>query len=203
MHSIENPLDESPLVELNAGRPSWPVTPHQILGPFFPVAKALNAASNLFAAARGERCACGETIEIRGRVLNEYGDPVAGARLIVWQANRFGRYTHPNDLSAAPIEADFIGHAEIRAGEDGGYRFTTVMPGVYPGARGRLRPPHIHFEVQGQFERLITQMYFPDEPLNAADRALMSASDPDLLIAKAVAGADQRVFNFDIVLTRG
>jgi len=153
--------------------------------------------------AHKESRTAGETIEIKGRVLDQYGDPVAGAHIVVWQANRFGRYTHPNDLSAAPIEPDFIGHAEMLSGKDGSYHFTTVMPGVYPGARGRLRPPHVHFEVQGQFERLITQMYFPDEPLNAGDRALTSASNPDLLIAKAVDSAGTRAFAFDIVLTRG
>ncbi|UPK39302.1 hypothetical protein IVB18_19950 [Bradyrhizobium sp. 186] len=69
-----------------------------------------------------------------------------------------------------------------------------------------MRPPHIHFEIHGRFERLITQMYFPDEPLNACDRLLNAAPRPDLLIAKPVPsedGSGHRVLNFDIVLARG
>jgi protocatechuate 3,4-dioxygenase beta subunit len=69
-----------------------------------------------------------------------------------------------------------------------------------------MRPPHIHFEVHGVFERLVTQMYFPGEPLNASDRLLISASRPDLLIASPIASAHalgHRTFKFDIVLTRG
>jgi protocatechuate 3,4-dioxygenase, beta subunit len=67
-----------------------------------------------------------------------------------------------------------------------------------------MRPPHIHFEIHGRFERLITQMYFPDEPLNACDRLLNAALRPDLLIAKAVPSRGSgRMLNFDIILSRG
>ena len=80
------------------------------------------------------------------------------------------------------------------------------LPGAYSAGPNWMRPPHIHFEVHGRFERLITQMYFPDEPLNAADRLLNAALRPDLLIAKPVSpqdGCSHRVLNFDIVLSRG
>ena len=84
------------------------------------------------------------------------------------------------------------------------YRIKTVKPGAYPAGPDWTRPPHIHFEVHGQFERLITQMYFPDEPLNASDRLLNAALRPDLLVATWLApSADSRVLNFDIILTRG
>ena len=78
--------------------------------------------------------------------------------------------------------------------------------GAYPAGPDWMRPPHIHFEVHGQFERLITQMYFPNEPLNASDRLLNSAVRPDLLIATPVESSDRtphRALNFDIVLVRG
>jgi protocatechuate 3,4-dioxygenase beta subunit len=200
MGAVQSSPGSHLLPNSDSGR-NRPATPHQILGPFFPVARSPNAAGNLFALADRARHASSESIEINGRVTNRHSDPVSRARIVVWQANRFGRYAHPNDPSEAPLEPDFIGHAEIFSGDDGGYRFTTIMPGVYPGPHGRMRPPHIHFEVEGKFERLITQMYFPDQPLNAKDRALMSASDPALLIAKAIDGS--RTFAFDIVLTRG
>ena len=80
------------------------------------------------------------------------------------------------------------------------------LPGAYSAGPNWMRPPHIHFEVHGRFERLITQMYFPDEPLNAADPLLNAALRPGLLIAKPVSpqdGCSHRVLNFDIVLSKG
>jgi len=80
-----------------------------------------------------------------------------------------------------------------------------VKPGAYPAGANRIRPPHIHFEVHGKFDRLITQMYFPGEPLNAADPLLLSANEPNLLVARETTPprACYRVFKFDVVLTRG
>jgi protocatechuate 3,4-dioxygenase, beta subunit len=90
--------------------------------------------------------------------------------------------------------------------DDGVYRIKTVKPGAYPAGPAWMRPPHIHFEVHGRFERLITQMYFPDEPLNASDRLLNSVLRPELLIATTVSpqeSAPHPVLHFDIVLSRG
>jgi protocatechuate 3,4-dioxygenase, beta subunit len=80
------------------------------------------------------------------------------------------------------------------------------MPGAYPATPEWMRPPHIHFEVHGKFERLITQMYFANEPLNACDRILMSAHRPELLIAEPLPlahGPAHLTLKFDIVLARG
>jgi protocatechuate 3,4-dioxygenase, beta subunit len=98
------------------------------------------------------------------------------------------------------------GFVEILSDNDGAYSLKTVKPGAYAAGPDQVRPPHIHFEVHGYFERLVTQMYFPGEPLNARDRLLMSARRPDLLIATPVAPAHalgHRTFKFDIVLARG
>jgi protocatechuate 3,4-dioxygenase, beta subunit len=148
----------------------------------------------------------GETIEITGRVLNRHGEPIRGVGLTIWQANSFGRYTHSNDSNPAPLDPNFVGCVDIRSRDDGAYRIKTVKPGAYPAGPDWTRPPHIHFEVHGQFERLVTQMYFPGEPLNASDRLLNAALRPDLLVATSLSPEDplaHRVLNFDIVLSRG
>jgi protocatechuate 3,4-dioxygenase, beta subunit len=180
-------------------------TPHQILGPFFPLELKPDTRGDLTIMEGGDKHAQGEIIEVTGRVLDLKGKPVSGARLTIWQANSFGRYVHPDDLNPAPLDPNFVGFATIQSGTDGAYRIRTVKPGAYPVGPDWMRAPHIHFEVQGQFERLITQMYFPGEPLNACDRLLMSVPEPDLLIAKPLRHAHRRhdVLQFDIVLARG
>ena len=181
-------------------------TPHQILGPYFPAMEPPVTTSDLTVVDGLDGHAQGEIIEVRGRVLNRKGDAVEGARLVIWQANSFGRYTHPNDSNPAPVDENFVGFAELFSAPDGAYRFRTVKPGAYPAGSDRIRPPHIHFEVQGQFDRLITQMYFPGEPLNTSDPLLRSANDPELLVARPLDlqdGANHRTFVFDIVLIRG
>lgn len=181
-------------------------TPHQILGPYFPTVSAPISNGDLTAADGREGRASGEIIEVKGHILNHDGDLVCGVRLLIWQANTFGRYAHPNDSNPALLDANFTGFAEIVSDHDGAYRIKTVKPGIYPVGSDQMRPPHIHFEVHGKYERLITQMYFPGEPLNACDRFLMSTNHPELLVAKPLAlqnGIGPRAFEFDIVLTRG
>ncbi len=181
-------------------------TPDQILGPFFPLTRVHVERCDLTVTEGSDGIAQGEIIEVTGRILDRNGDPVRGAGLIIWQANTFGRYLHPGDANPSPLDPNFAGSTEIRSNGDGMYRIKTVKPGAYPVGPDWMRPPHIHFEVHGRFERLVTQMYFPDEPLNANDRLLNSALRPDLLIATPVLWPDQpshRVLNFDIVLARG
>jgi protocatechuate 3,4-dioxygenase beta subunit len=180
-------------------------TPHQILGPYFPAVETPTATNDLTVVDGMTGRAQGEIIVVEGRVLNRAGEPIEGARLVIWQANGFGRYAHPNDSNPAPLDVNFVGFAKIISGGDGTYRFTTVKPGAYPTGSGRIRPPHIHFEVQGKLDRLITQMYFPGEPLNARDPLLLSANAPDLLVARPSATPlnANPAFVFDIVLIRG
>lgn len=180
-------------------------TPQQILGPFFPLGLRPDTQGDLTIVEGVGGHAQGEIIEVTGHVLDDGGKPVPGARLTIWQANSFGRYVHPNDLNPAPLDPNFEGFATIQAGNDGGYQIRTVKPGPYPVGPDWMRAPHIHFEVHGQFERLITQMYFPGEPLNACDRLLMSVAEPDLLVAKPVPSTPghPRALKFDIILARG
>ena len=179
-------------------------TPHQLLGPYFPVGYAPTSSGDLTARDSTGISPQGEIIEVRGRVLTREGRPVAGARLVIWQANSFGRYAHPNDSNPAPLDPSFSGFAEVLSDRDGAYRVKTVKPGAYPVPSGHIRPPHIHLEVHGKFERLITQMYFPGEPLNARDPVLLSARHSDLLVTHPLPLQDgHRAFAFDIVLAQG
>jgi protocatechuate 3,4-dioxygenase beta subunit len=181
-------------------------TPDQILGPYFPTGYTPVKQDDLTAIEGVDGLAQGEIIEVTGRIIDLHGEPVRGVGLTIWQANTFGRYAHCNDSNPAPLDPNFVGCVDIRSNDDGAYRIKTVKPGAYPAGPEWMRPPHIHFEVNGRFERLVTQMYFPGEPLNARDRLLNAALRPELLVATPASlqdGGHQRVLNFDIVLTRG
>jgi protocatechuate 3,4-dioxygenase beta subunit len=179
-------------------------TPDQILGPFFPARRRAMPSADLSTIEGRNARAQGEVIEVTGRILNLDGKPVR-ARLTIWQANSFGRYRHPNDRNTAPLDPNFVGCTRIRSNNDGSYAIKTIKPGAYPASQNWMRPPHIHFEVQGRFERLVTQMYFPGEPLNERDRLLAATLRPELLVAAEAAPQQpqRRVLNFDIVLVRG
>jgi protocatechuate 3,4-dioxygenase, beta subunit len=180
-------------------------TPDQILGPYFPTGRHAFTSNDLTAVAGGTGRAKGEIIEVRGRVLNLDGEAVRGARLTIWQANSLGRYRHANDSNPAPLDPNFLGCTRIRSSDDGSYIVKTIKPGAYPASPEWTRPPHIHFEVQGRFERLVTQMYFPGEPLNDRDRLLASALYPESLVATeaTLQHSPRRLLKFDIVLVRG
>jgi protocatechuate 3,4-dioxygenase, beta subunit len=180
-------------------------TPDQILGPYFPTRRHAFTSNDLTTVKRSASRAQGEIIEVRGRVLNLNGEPVHAARLTIWQANSFGRYSHANDSNPAPLDPNFVGYTRIRSSDDGRYTIKTIKPGAYPASPNWTRPPHIHFEVQARFEWLVTQMYFPGEPLNDRDRLLASALYPESLVATEATPqhSQRRVLNFDIVLVRG
>jgi protocatechuate 3,4-dioxygenase beta subunit len=181
-------------------------TPEQVLGTYFPTGLSPATNGDLTRIDGGSRVALGEVIEISGQVLNLEHEPVRGVRILVWQANSVGRYAHPNDSTTeVPLDPNFIGFGEVISSDSGAYQIRTVKPGSYRTVAGR-RAPHIHFEVQGRFERLITQMYFPGEALNREDRFLISSRQPELLIAKPILphhDPEGRAFRFDIVLKRG
>jgi len=115
----------------------------------------------------------GERIIVVGKVMDENGRPVPHALLEVWQANACGRYIHKNDQHDAPLDPNFSGTGRVLTDAHGDYRFTTVKPGAYPwrNHENAWRPPHIHFSVFGRnfLQRLVTQMYFPGDPLLALD----------------------------------
>ena len=123
----------------------------------------------------------GERINITGRVLDSDGAPVANTLVEIWQANSAGRYIDEADQHPAPLDPNFTGAGRCLTDSDGRYRFVTVKPGPYPW-RNHLnawRPAHIHFSVFGPEvgSRLVTQMYFPGDPLIPSDPILSSIAD--------------------------
>ncbi len=124
----------------------------------------------------------GERIIVSGRVLDTAGRPIRNALIEVWQANAGGRYRHQVDQHPAPLDPNFSGAGRCLTGDDGSYRFVTVKPGAYPWRNhdNAWRPAHIHFSVFGRAftERLVTQMYFPGDPLFPFDPIFNSVRDP-------------------------
>ncbi len=113
----------------------------------------------------------GTPIEVTGSVRTESGAPVRGGLLEIWSANHFGRYRHVEDHSDLEMDENHLGMGRVLTDEDGNYRFWAISPGAYLARPdiGRWRPKHIHLSVSGGSSRLVTQMYFPDEPNNATD----------------------------------
>jgi protocatechuate 3,4-dioxygenase beta subunit len=136
---------------------------------------------------------------------------VGGTVVEIWQCNAAGRYIHPNDDEHAPVDRNFYGAARVVTDESGSFALRTVKPGAYPVPPrvGWWRPPHIHFSLFGKvwLQRLVTQMYFPGEPLNGQDHILNAVPDAqarERLIARMLPPTgdpqDALVFQHDIVL---
>ncbi len=153
----------------------------------------------------------GERIVVHGRVAEATGRPVAGALIELWQANAAGRYAHSGDQHAAPLDPNFVGQGRVLSDAEGRYRFVTVKPGAYPwrNHENAWRPAHIHFSVFGRAftQRLVTQLYFPGDPLHALDPILGSIRDPaarDRLVAaydhEATVPQWALGYRFDLVL---
>jgi protocatechuate 3,4-dioxygenase beta subunit len=156
----------------------------------------------------------GERITVSGRILDGDGRPVVGQLVEIWQANAAGRYVHKNEQHPAPLDPHFTGVARCLTGPDGEYHFQTIKPGPYPWGnhRNAWRPAHIHFSLFGTAftQRLVTQMYFPGDPLFALDPiyqsitdqkardALVAAYDHDLTVPDHSMG-----YRWDVVLTGG
>ena len=141
--------------------------------------------------------ALGERIVVTGRVIDEDGRPVSNALVEVWQANSAGRYAHEVDQHNAPIDPHFYGAGRVATGAGGEYRFLTIKPAAYPWRNhyNAWRPQHIHFSLFGPgfATRLITQMYFPGDPLLELDPIYLSVPDP--------AARERLVCAFDIETT--
>ena len=123
----------------------------------------------------------GQRIIVTGRVVDDNGRPVPNTLLEIWQANAAGRYLHQRDQHPAPLDPNFSGAGRTLTDENGAYRFVSIKPGAYPWFNhyNAWRPAHIHFSVFGRafLSRLITQMYFPDDPLFAYDPVYQSVRD--------------------------
>ena len=153
---------------------------HRLPGPVFGRVEVRESDADLTRQHGGEPL--GERIIVTGRVLDSDGAPIRDTLVEVWQGNAAGRYADPADAHDAPLDPNFTGAGRCRTGADGRYRFVTVKPGAYPwqNHENAWRPAHVHFSIFGPelSSRLVTQMYFPGDPLIPLDPILNSISDP-------------------------
>ena len=144
------------------------------------------------------RSAMGERIIVAGTVRDEDGRPQRGVMMEVWQANAAGRYHHPRDGHDAPLDPNFLGRARVFTDDSGNYRFVSIKPGAYPwrNHHNAWRPVHIHFGLHGAgwAQRMITQMYFPGDPLLELDPIFHATPDK--------AARDRLVSTFDLEITQ-
>ncbi len=183
-------------------------TASQALGPFYPLTKPVDSDADLTLIQGRRERAQGQVIYVAGRILSASGEPLPGVTIEIWQANTHGRYTHPSDDNPAPLDPNFQGFARLVSDAQGRYRFKTIKPGGYP-VGGFSRPPHIHVDIKGEANRLVTQMYFDGEPLNDTDPLLASAGANRHSLIVTLEGPTpdlepgSRAANWDIVLESG
>ena len=185
-----------------------PHTRSELTGPVFPYAGFGSPDTDLTRQHAGEPI--GERIILHGRVLDEDGRPVPRTLVEIWQANAAGRYAHGVDHHAAPLDPNFSGTGRAITDEDGRYRFLTIMPGRYPFQNhyNAWRPAHVHVSLLGPnfLSRLVTQMFFPGDPLHAFDPIYLGV--PEHARDRVVAAFDiettepdwSLAFRFDLVL---
>jgi protocatechuate 3,4-dioxygenase beta subunit len=181
-----NPPLASPAYRSTAKRaPSQPLVPlaagaTELTGPLFGAERVRPGDDDLTRGPGGE--AVGQRIVVAGRVIDGDGRPVPGTLIEIWQANASGRYHHQRDGWPGTLDPNFTGGGRTVTDAEGRYRFLTVRPGAYPWGNhpNAWRPAHIHLSLFGRSfsQRLVTQMYFPDDPLLALDPILCSVPDP-------------------------
>ena len=156
-----------------------PYTLSEVTGPTFGAEVVAPGASDLTRQQSGE--ALGERIVVSGRVLDENSRPQANSLIEIWQANAAGRYLHEGDQHHAPLDPNFSGCGKAFTDAEGRYRFVTIRPGEYPWRNhyNGWRPAHIHFSIFGPAfaTRLVTQMYFPGDPLIPFDPIFNCTAD--------------------------
>ena len=144
------------------------------------------------------RRALGERIIVRGRVVDENDRPVPRTMIEIWQANAAGRYDHPGDQHDAPLDPNVHGNGRVFTDDDGWYQFTSIKPGAYPWHNhpNAWRPNHIHYSLFGAGcgSRIITQMYFPGDPLLPLDPIFLAIPD--------AAARDRLISRFDLAITQ-
>lgn len=186
-----------------------PATLSEVTGPAFGHAGVRDGDADLTRQHPGEPL--GERIIVAGRVLDEDGRPVPDTLVEIWQANAAGRYVHVRDQHSAPLDPNFTGAGRAVTDGEGRYRFISVKPGAYPwrNHHNAWRPAHIHFSLFGPsfLTRLVTQMYFPGDPLFPFDpifQSIPDARDRDRLVAGFDLGTTEPEwalgYVFDIVL---
>lgn len=152
-------------------------TPSQPEGPFYPLRWPEQNQQDLTFSGKAR----GESFFLQGKVMDADCTPIAHALVELWQANTYGRYRHARDNhNKAMIDPDFYGLGRVKTNTDGEFEFKTIIPGSYEAGPEWQRPPHLHFKVWLNNEkRVITQMYFADNPLNNDDLILGQLSSAE------------------------
>jgi protocatechuate 3,4-dioxygenase, beta subunit len=198
---VHPPLDTRAYQSSRLRAPGQPLVPlpqrlTEITGPLLGPERVTAADADLTTGNGGEPL--GERIIVSGRVVDSDGRPVPDTLIEIWQANASGRYAHRVDDHAAPLDPNFTGAGRCVTDSLGRYQFVTIKPGAYPWRNhyNAWRPAHIHFSLFGRAftQRLITQMYFPSDPLFALDPIFNSIPDP--------AARSRLIATFDIGLTQ-
>ncbi|MSQ49931.1 MAG: protocatechuate 3,4-dioxygenase subunit alpha [Betaproteobacteria bacterium] len=159
----------------------------QTVGPYLHIGLSWLITENLAPAG-----VAGERLSIEGLVIDGDGKPINDALVEIWQANAAGKYAHPQDRQAKPVDPGFRGFGRSATDDQGRFRFHTIKPGRLPGPGGKLQAPHlaVNLFMRGQLKQLVSRIYFPGEPANAEDPvlALVPAERRETLIAKPLAG---------------
>lgn len=200
------------------GSASCEMSPEQIIGPFYPIRDQADKDVDLTLLEGHTERAEGGVIYVGGRIMDEECNPVSGALVEIWQANKAGRYSHERDPNPAPLDPNFQGWGQAVTDEEGSYRFKTIKPGAYPLAfldgepneEAGWRAPHIHFRVARRgFHELITQCYFAGESLNDQDGQIRLLSEEErvrVILSPQEAGtggeSEVKVYPFDLVIKR-
>jgi protocatechuate 3,4-dioxygenase alpha subunit len=179
---------------------SFHMTPSQTVGPYLHIGLDwLNTTELAPAGVAGER------IVIQGRLTDADGAVVPDGMIEIWQANAHGKYAHPDDTRALPLEAGFTGFGRTATDEHGGFRFSTIKPGAVPAANGHMQAPHIMVNIfaRGLLKQLVTRIYFAGDD-HASDQVMQQipAARRATLITQAVAG-QAGVMEWNIVLHGG
>ncbi|MEO7039706.1 MAG: protocatechuate 3,4-dioxygenase subunit alpha [Gemmatimonadaceae bacterium] len=172
------------------------LTPFQTVGPFFAICLSVEGCARI-----ATENAIGRHITIEGTVRDGDGAPIPDALVEIWQANAAGKYSHPDDHQSKPLDPNFTGYGRAPTDDGGRFAIETVMPGRVPGIDGALQAPHLLLGIlaRGILTRLVTRVYFGDEPSTPDDAILqlVSAERRATLIARA-RGDD--TYDFDLVL---
>lgn len=168
--------------EFRAPKQPLVILPHtlsEVTGPVYGHGRVLPIDADLTKQHAGEPL--GERVIVSGKLLDENGRPVPHTLVEVWQCNAAGRYIHARDQHPAPLDPNFSGAGRVVTDAEGNYKFTTIKPGAYPWRNqpNAWRPAHIHFSMFGPsfINRLVTQMYFPGDPLFFQDPIFQGIPD--------------------------
>jgi len=156
--------------------------------------------------APGRPQAQGDKVKVTGKLMDQFGRPIRDSLIEIWNANKYGRYTHIEDYSELQLDPNFLGIGRTVSNNEGHYEFWTIRPGAYLARPdiGRWRPKHIHLSIRGGSSRMITQMYFKDDPHNDTDPMRILMDDNfDKNIGQESATPDEDFdcgYKFDIVI---